>query len=189
VVEFLRVPICSTTLSAMYHLFYYTECSFLLVSFFLMILMPWISIAVVFKCVKLWYWWCVINKITYIFCICKYFSAILVYVLYRWAFLNEKWAILSAMPCDRLNYHPLPCDRLNHHPLPCDRLNWHMLLNQWEDRKFTWNIIIFIINIIKLYWNLIITTTRMDHNQKWPLTSKTITRHGYQQTKQILPML
>jgi hypothetical protein len=39
-------------------------------SFFFMILMPWISIAVVFKCVKLWYRWCVINKITYIFCIC-----------------------------------------------------------------------------------------------------------------------
>ena len=35
-----------------------------------MILMPWISIAVVFKCVKLWYRWCVINKITYIVCIC-----------------------------------------------------------------------------------------------------------------------
>jgi hypothetical protein len=33
-------------------------------------------------------------------------------------------------------------DRLNYHPLPCDRLNWHMFLNQWEDRKFTWNIII-----------------------------------------------
>ena len=33
-------------------------------------------------------------------------------------------------------------DGLNEHPLPCDRLNWHMLLNQWEDRKFTWNIII-----------------------------------------------
>ena len=26
-------------------------------------------------------------------------------------FLNEKLAILSVMPCDRLNYHPLPCDR------------------------------------------------------------------------------
>ena len=130
-------------------------------------------------CAKLWYRWCVINKITYIFCICQYFSAILVYVLYRWVFLNEKWPILLAMPCDRLNYHPLPCDRLN----------WHMLLNQWEDMKFTWNIIIFIINKIKFYWNLIITTTRMDHDQKWPLTSKTITRHGYQQTKQIFPML
>ena len=45
------------------------------------------------------------------------------------------------MPCDRVNYHPLPCDRLNYHPLPCDRLNWHTLLNQWEDRKCTWNII------------------------------------------------
>ena len=33
-------------------------------------------------------------------------------------------------------------DRLNYHPLPCDRLNWHTLLNQWEDRKFTWNIIL-----------------------------------------------
>jgi hypothetical protein len=32
-------------------------------------------------------------------------------------------------------------DRLNYHPLPCDRLNWHTLLNQWDDRKFTWNII------------------------------------------------
>ena len=109
-----------------------------------MILMPWISIVVVFKCVKLWYRWCVINKITYIFCICLIFFCHfgVVYVLYRWVFLNEKWAILSAMPCDRLNYHPLPCDRLNYHPLRCDRLNWHTLLNQWEDRKFTWNIII-----------------------------------------------
>jgi hypothetical protein len=129
--KFLGVTICSTTLSTMCYLFYYTECSFLLVSFFFMILMPWISIVVVFKCVKLWYRWCVINKITYIFCICYYFSAILVYVLYRWVFLNEKWAILSAVPCDRLNYHPLPYGRLN----------WHTLLNQWEDRKFTWNII------------------------------------------------
>ena len=67
---FLGVTICSTALSAMCYLFYYTECSFLLISFFFMILMPWISIAVVFKCVKLWYWWCVTNKITYIFCIC-----------------------------------------------------------------------------------------------------------------------
>ena len=32
-------------------------------------------------------------------------------------------------------------DRLNYHTLPCDRLNWHTLLNQWEDRKFTWSII------------------------------------------------
>jgi hypothetical protein len=83
-----QLLICPTTLSAMCYLFYYTECSFLLVSFFFMNWMPWISIAVVFKCVKLWYLWCVINKITYIFCICKYFSAILVYVLYRWVFLN-----------------------------------------------------------------------------------------------------
>ena len=30
---------------------------------------------------------------------------------------------------------------LNYHTLPCDRLNWHTLLNQWEDRKFTWSII------------------------------------------------
>jgi hypothetical protein len=37
--KFLGVEICSTTLSAMYYLFYYTERSFLLVSFF-MILMP-----------------------------------------------------------------------------------------------------------------------------------------------------
>jgi hypothetical protein len=132
--KFLGVTICSTTLSTMCYLFYYTECSFLLVSFFFMILMPWISIVVVFKCVKLWYRWCVINKITYIFCICLIFFCHfgVVYVLYRWVFLNEKWAILSAMPCDRLHYHPLPCDRLN----------WHTLLNQWEDRKFTWNIII-----------------------------------------------
>ena len=115
----------------------------------------------------------------------------MVYVLYRWVFLNEKWAILSAMPClspvwyfwhkinsvlyyysrptfwhglylithevavyrntlfrnieplpcDKLSYYPLPCDRLNYHPLPCDRLSWHTLLNQWEDRKFTWSII------------------------------------------------
>jgi hypothetical protein len=36
--EFLGVTICSTTLSAMCYLFYYTECSFLLVSFFFMIL-------------------------------------------------------------------------------------------------------------------------------------------------------
>ena len=64
------VTICSTTLSAMCYLFYYTECSFLLVSFFFMTLMPWISIVVVFKGVKLWYRWCVIHKITYIFCIC-----------------------------------------------------------------------------------------------------------------------
>jgi hypothetical protein len=42
----------------------------------------------------------------------------------------------------------MPCDRLNYHPLPCDRLNWNMLLNQWEDRKFTWNIIKTIILII-----------------------------------------
>jgi hypothetical protein len=68
-------------------------------------------------------------------------------LLYRWVFLNEKWAILSAMPCDRLKYHPLPYDRLNYHPLPCGRLNWHTLLNQWEDRKFTWNIIIIMILI------------------------------------------
>jgi len=47
--EFLGVSICSTTLSAMCYLVYYTECSFLLVSFFFMILMPWISIAVVFN--------------------------------------------------------------------------------------------------------------------------------------------
>ena len=32
-------------------------------------------------------------------------------------------------------------DRLNYHTLPCDRLKWHTLLNQWEDRKFTWSII------------------------------------------------
>jgi hypothetical protein len=32
-------------------------------------------------------------------------------------------------------------DRLNYHTLPCDRLNWHTLLNQWEDSKFTWSII------------------------------------------------
>ena len=32
-------------------------------------------------------------------------------------------------------------DWLNYHTLPCDRLNWHTLLNQWEDRKFTWSII------------------------------------------------
>ena len=37
---FLGVTICSTTLSAMCYLLYYTECSFLLVSFFFMILMP-----------------------------------------------------------------------------------------------------------------------------------------------------
>jgi hypothetical protein len=36
-------------------------------------------------------------------------------------------------------------DRLNYHTLPCDRLSWHMLLNQWEDRKFTWSIIILIL--------------------------------------------
>ena len=36
-------------------------------------------------------------------------------------------------------------DRLNYHTLPCDRLNWDTLLNQWEDRKFTWSIIIDII--------------------------------------------
>jgi hypothetical protein len=35
----------------------YTECSFLLFSLFFMILMPRISIAVVFKCIKLWYRW------------------------------------------------------------------------------------------------------------------------------------
>jgi hypothetical protein len=33
-------------------------------------------------------------------------------------------------------------DRLNYHPLPCDRLNWHTVINQWEDRKFTWSIVI-----------------------------------------------
>ena len=32
-------------------------------------------------------------------------------------------------------------DRLNYHHLPCYRLNWHTLLNQWDDRKFTRNII------------------------------------------------
>jgi hypothetical protein len=32
--EFLGVTICSTTLSAMCYLFYYAECSFLMVSFF-----------------------------------------------------------------------------------------------------------------------------------------------------------
>jgi hypothetical protein len=37
-------------------------------------------------------------------------------------------------------------DRLNYHPLPCDRLNWYTPLNQWEDRKFTWSIIIYNIN-------------------------------------------
>ena len=57
-----------------------------------------------------------------------------------------KWKVSNCvsyicMPCDRLNDHLLPCDRLNYHPLPCDRLNWHTLLNQSEDRKFTWNII------------------------------------------------
>jgi hypothetical protein len=52
--KFLGVTICSTTLSAMCYLFCYTECSFLLVSLFFMNLMAWISIAVVFKCVKLW---------------------------------------------------------------------------------------------------------------------------------------
>ena len=36
-------------------------------------------------------------------------------------------------------------DRLNYHPLPYDRLNWHTLLNQWEDRKFTWSIIDIVI--------------------------------------------
>jgi hypothetical protein len=46
-------------------------------------------------------------------------------------FLNDKWAILSVMPCDWLNYHPLPFDRLN----------WHTLLNQREDRKFACDII------------------------------------------------
>ena len=99
-------------------------------------------------CAKLWYRWCVINKITYIFCICQYFSAILVYVLYRWVFLNEKWPILLAMPCDRLNYHPLPCDRLN----------WHTLLNQWEDRKFTWNILTYNIQRLKnqsILWGVV----------------------------------
>jgi hypothetical protein len=38
-------------------------------------------------------------------------------------------------------------DRLNYHSLPCDRLNWHTLLNQWEDRKFKWNIIKYIIYV------------------------------------------
>jgi hypothetical protein len=92
--QFLGVAICSTTLSAMCYLFYYTECSFLLVSFFFMILMPWISIAVIFKCVKLWYRWCVIKKIAYIFLyLLIFFCHFGVYVLYRWVFLNEKWAI------------------------------------------------------------------------------------------------
>ena len=70
----------------------------------------------------------------------------MVYVLYRWVFLNEKWAILSAMPCDRLNYHPLPYDRLN----------WHTRLNQWEDRKFTWNIIISNINCVHRKYNYVL---------------------------------
>jgi hypothetical protein len=49
------VPVYCYLMCAMcyMHLFYYTECSFLLVSLFFMILMPWISIVVVFKCVKL----------------------------------------------------------------------------------------------------------------------------------------
>ena len=121
----------------MCYLFYYTECSFLLVSFFfMMILMPWISIAVVFKCAKLWYRWCVINKITYIFLyLLIFFCHFGVCFIQMAALSNEKWAILSALPCDRLNYHPLPCDRLN----------WNTLLNQWEDRKFTWNIIKYIV--------------------------------------------
>jgi hypothetical protein len=38
--KFLGVTICFTTLSAMCYLFYYTECSFVLVSIFFMILMP-----------------------------------------------------------------------------------------------------------------------------------------------------
>jgi hypothetical protein len=45
-------------------------------------------------------------------------------------------------------------DRLNYHPLPCDRLNWHMLLNQWEDMKFTWNIIIRNVNLSSMYYYL-----------------------------------
>jgi hypothetical protein len=60
--QFHGVTICSTTLSAMCYLFYYTECSFLLVSFFFMIVMPWSSIAVFFSCVKLWYNWYGSNK-------------------------------------------------------------------------------------------------------------------------------
>ena len=44
-------------------------------------------------------------------------------------------------------------DRLNYHTLPCDRLNWHTLLNQWEDRKFTWSIIKKIVECHKMSEN------------------------------------
>ena len=125
--KFIGVTICSTTLSAI--------CFFLLYWMFFssgfILFYDFDALNFICCCAKLWYRWCVINKITYIFCICQYFSSILVYVLYRWVFLNEKWPILLAMPCDRLNYYPQPCDRLN----------LRTLLNQWEDRKFTWNII------------------------------------------------
>jgi hypothetical protein len=43
---------------------------------------------------------------------------------------------------------------LNYHTLPCDRLNWHTLLNQWEDRKFTWSIIIQNVLRFSLQWHL-----------------------------------
>jgi hypothetical protein len=107
--KFLGLTICSTTLSAMCYLFYYTECSFLLVSFFF--LWFWcpefqllLSLNVLnygfhsfpvvdWFCLFIYLWvltfpledcsefgnfvitlinyrWCVINKITYIFCIC-----------------------------------------------------------------------------------------------------------------------
>ena len=85
------------------------------------------------------------------------FLPLLVYALFRWVFLNEKWAILSAMLCRSpvwyfwhkiysvLYYYSRPtyCHGLslithevavyrntlfrNIEPLPCDRLNYHPL--------------------------------------------------------------
>jgi hypothetical protein len=80
----------------------------------------------------------------------------LVYVLYRWVFLNEKWAILSAMPCDRLNYHSLPCDRLN----------WHTLFNQWEDMKYNntgcrTSSVLNLSHVCHLLWNPVTFWTKL----------------------------
>ena len=55
------------------------------------------------------------------------------------------WNFEMFWKCSPFLYIFLPCDRLNYHPLSCDRLNWHTLLIQWEDRKFTWNILIRIV--------------------------------------------
>jgi hypothetical protein len=63
-------------------------------------------------------------------------------------FYTDGCSYMKSVQFCQLCHVIMRCDRLNYHPLPCDRLNWNMLLNQWEDRKFTWNIIKTIILII-----------------------------------------